>query len=148
MIIIAFHWQSAGPVVANRTERSPRHLRRLKQPRARVPIRANRNYTAEASKNPKIAAPSDMHALSSGQFFVLARESGFGDGQSEFLSVYRHTDVFDISEATDISGDAYDCATCAVADSDGDIKLWCHGRDVLLLLRLERELTAGEVRNA
>lgn len=68
-----------------------------------------------------MAAQSEIHALPNGQFFILARDSGFGHGQDESLSVYRHIDVFDISGATDISGDTYDCEDCAVADDDGDL---------------------------
>lgn len=86
-----------------------------------MPLPFYNDYTAKASKNPKVAAQSELHALPNGQFFVLARDSGFGHGQSESLSVYRHIDVFDISEATDIAGDAYDCETCAVADDDGNL---------------------------
>lgn len=86
-----------------------------------VPLPFYNDYTAKASKNPKVAAQSELHALPNGQFFVLARDSGFGHGQDESRSVYRHIDVFDISQATDIAGDAYDCETCAVADDDGDL---------------------------
>ncbi|PSR82285.1 esterase-like activity of phytase-domain-containing protein [Coniella lustricola] len=86
-----------------------------------VPLPFYDDYTAKASKNPKVAAQSEIHALPNGQFFVLARDSGFGHGQSESLSVYRHIDVFDVSEATDIAGATYDCETCAVADSDGNL---------------------------
>lgn len=86
-----------------------------------VPLPFYDDYTAKASKNPKVAAQSELHALPNGQFFVLARDSGFGHGQDESLSVYRHIDVFDVSDATDISGDTYDCEECAVADDDGDL---------------------------
>lgn len=86
-----------------------------------VPLPFYEDYTAKASKNPKVAAQSELHALPNGQFFVLARDGGFGHGQDESLSVYRHIDVFDISEATDIKGDTYDCETCAVADDDGNL---------------------------
>ncbi|KAJ4424499.1 hypothetical protein N0V82_000823 [Gnomoniopsis sp. IMI 355080] len=86
-----------------------------------VPLPFYDDYTAKASKNPKVAAQSELHALPNGQFFVLARDSGFGRGQDETLSVYRHIDVFDVSDATDIAGDTYDCATCAVADDDGTL---------------------------
>ncbi|KAK6071331.1 hypothetical protein SCUP515_07942 [Seiridium cupressi] len=75
--------------------------------------------TAKASKNPKVAAQSEIHALANGQFFVLSRDSGAGHGQDNSQSVYRQIDVFDISDATDIKGDAYDCQTCAAADDDG-----------------------------
>lgn len=62
-----------------------------------------------------------MHALPNGQFLVLARDSGFGRGQANTSSVYRHLDVFDVSGATDVAGAAYDCEACAVADDDGTL---------------------------
>lgn len=78
------------------------------------------NPTAKASKNPQVAAQSELHALPNGQFLVLARDSGLGRGQDETASVYRHLDVLDVSGATDVAGaGAYDCAACAVADDDG-----------------------------
>lgn len=86
-----------------------------------VPLPFYDNPTAKASKNPQVAAQSELHALPNGQFLVLARDSGFGHGQSESLSVYRHLDVVDVSGATDVAGDTYDCETCAVADDEGDL---------------------------
>ncbi|KAH8197282.1 hypothetical protein TruAng_008565 [Truncatella angustata] len=82
-----------------------------------VPLPAYVDPTAKASKNPKIAAQSEIHALANGQFFVLARDSGAGHGQDDSTSVYRHIDVFDISGATDIKGPGYDSAAGAVADA-------------------------------
>lgn len=86
-----------------------------------VPLPFYEDYTVKASKNPKVAAQSELHALPNGQFFILARDSGFGHGQDESLSVYRHVDVFDVSNATDIAGDFYDCETCAIADENGKL---------------------------
>lgn len=86
-----------------------------------VPLPFYDDYTAKASKNPKVAAQSEMHALPNGQFLVLARDGGFGRGQAESLSVYRHIDVFDVAGATNIRGDTYDCADCAVADDEGTL---------------------------
>lgn len=83
-----------------------------------VPLPSYIDPTAKASKNPKIASQSEIHALGNGQFFVLSRDSGAGHGQDDSLSVYRQIDVFDISGATNIKGDEYDCETCAVADED------------------------------
>ena len=63
----------------------------------------------------KVAAQSEIHFISDKQFLVLARDSNSGRGQSSSLSVYRHADVFDISNATDLKSsrpsvlsDAYD----------------------------------------
>ncbi|KAI1333965.1 esterase-like activity of phytase-domain-containing protein [Xylariaceae sp. FL0016] len=88
-----------------------------------VPLPTYFDPTAKASKNPKVAAQSEILALNNGQFFVLARDSGAGHGQDESLSVYRNIDVFDITGATDIksSGD-YDCASCSAASSEGVLK--------------------------
>lgn len=84
-----------------------------------MPLPLYNDYTAKVSKNPKVAAQSELHALPNGQFLVLARDSDFGHGQDESLSVYRHIDVFDIANATDIRGSEYDCETCAVASAKG-----------------------------
>ncbi|KAI0163194.1 3-phytase [Pestalotiopsis sp. NC0098] len=84
-----------------------------------VPLPAYVDPTAKASKNPKIAAQSEVHVLANGQFLVLARDSGAGHGQDDSESVYRQIDVFDVANATDIR--AYDCANCSVADPDTGI---------------------------
>ncbi|KAI0839689.1 esterase-like activity of phytase-domain-containing protein [Hypoxylon sp. FL0890] len=80
--------------------------------------------TAKKSKNPKVAAQSEIHALENGQFFVLSRDSGAGHGADNSQSVYRQIDVFDISDATDIKADGnYDCVGCNVAKTkSGDLK--------------------------
>lgn len=77
--------------------------------------------TAKPSKNPKVAAQSEILALANGQFFVLSRDSDAGNGQEVTESVYRQIDVFDISGATNIKAvGAYDCAntSCVVADAE------------------------------
>lgn len=86
-----------------------------------MPLPLYNDYTAKASKNPKVAAQSEMHALPNGQFLVLARDGGFGHGQDESLSVYRQIDVFDVANATDIKGSEYDCEDCAVASAKGKL---------------------------
>lgn len=50
----------------------------------------------------KVAAQSEIHYISDKQFLVLARDSSNGRGQSSSLSVYRHADVFDIGNATNL----------------------------------------------
>lgn len=58
----------------------------------------------------KVAAQSEIHYISESQFLVLARDSNSGRGQDSTESVYRHADVFDISNATNIKSarnDAY-----------------------------------------
>lgn len=84
-----------------------------------VPLPLFDNPTAKASKNPQVAAQSEIHALGDGRFLVLARDSGAGHGQNSSLSVYRHADVFDIGNATDIKGNVFDCTNCSVASLDG-----------------------------
>jgi len=60
-------------------------------------------YTNSANAS-ATAAQSEIKFISDTQFFVLARDSGAGHGQSDSLSRYRHVDVFDISSATNVSG--------------------------------------------
>jgi hypothetical protein len=71
----------------------------------------------------KVAAQSEIYALSDDQFFVLARDSGAGRGQDDTESLYRRVDVFDIASATDIKGpENDDSPTGAIADSQGVLK--------------------------
>jgi len=67
----------------------------------------------------KVAHQSEIHYISDTQFLVLGRDSGAGRGQSSTQSIYRHADVFDISNATNVMGVAADCATCSVASTSG-----------------------------
>ncbi|KAI1750757.1 esterase-like activity of phytase-domain-containing protein [Xylaria castorea] len=91
-----------------------------------VPLPLYVDPTAKPSKNPKVAAQSEILAIGNGQFFVLSRDSDAGNGQEVTESVYRQIDVFDISGATNIkTTGAHDCAnaTCAIADaSTGSLK--------------------------
>ena len=72
----------------------------------------------------KVAGQSEIKSISDTQFLILARDSGKGRGQGadDTKSRYRHADVFDISKATDIKGDRYDCATCSIASERGKLK--------------------------
>ncbi|CZS99297.1 uncharacterized protein RAG0_07672 [Rhynchosporium agropyri] len=87
-----------------------------------VPLPLYVDPTAKPAKNPKVASQSELFHIQDGQFFVLARDSNFGHGQDVTLSTYRHIDIFDVSAATDIMGDTYDCANCSVASSQGVLK--------------------------
>ena len=74
----------------------------------------------------KVAAQSEIHALSSSQFLVLARDSGkgFGNGKSDTESLYRHIDVFDVSAATgatDVKGVGADAVNGSIASADGTL---------------------------
>ncbi|KAI0139150.1 esterase-like activity of phytase-domain-containing protein [Hypoxylon sp. NC0597] len=89
-----------------------------------VPLPLYDDPTAEKSKNPHVAAQSEILALENGQFFVLSRDSGAGHGTDNPQSLYRQIDIFDISDATDIraKGD-YDCVGCNIAKSkSGELK--------------------------
>lgn len=66
-----------------------------------------------------MAAQSSIFHIQNGQFFILARDSGAGHGQSSSTSVYRHADIFDIGPATDIKSTANDAPTGAIASSEG-----------------------------
>ncbi|KAH0168112.1 3-phytase, partial [Aureobasidium melanogenum] len=67
----------------------------------------------------KVAAQSEIHFLTPTQFFILARDSNAGHGQASSTSVYRHIDIFDISNATNIASATYDAFNASVASSKG-----------------------------
>ncbi|KAK9459812.1 esterase-like activity of phytase-domain-containing protein [Lipomyces oligophaga] len=72
----------------------------------------------DQKKNPRTAAQSEIYALSEEQFLIIARDSNHGHGQSDSTSIYRNIDVFDITNATDISGiSEYNVEGGAVAPS-------------------------------
>ncbi|KAI1387583.1 esterase-like activity of phytase-domain-containing protein [Hypoxylon trugodes] len=89
-----------------------------------VPLPLYDDPTAKKSKNPKVAAQSEILALDNGQFFVLSRDSNAGHGAESTLSVYRQIDVFDITGATDIKANGdYDCVGCNIAKpKKGELK--------------------------
>ncbi|KAF2155298.1 hypothetical protein K461DRAFT_276496 [Myriangium duriaei CBS 260.36] len=66
-----------------------------------------------------VAAQSDIHFVSETQFLILARDSNAGHGQKSSTSLYRHADVFDISNATNVLGATYDGVGGSVASSKG-----------------------------
>ena len=72
----------------------------------------------------KVAAQSEIHALSSTQFLILSRDSNAGHGQSSSTSVYRHADIFDISApATDIMSTSNDATNGSIASGTGALDL-------------------------
>ncbi|KAJ5766929.1 uncharacterized protein N7511_004545 [Penicillium nucicola] len=82
------------------------------------------DYTKkDAAKAVRVAGQSEIHQLGTGDFLVLARDSGFGRGQDESRSVYRHADIFSLKKSTgvtDLKGKKdYDEATGAIASSEG-----------------------------
>ena len=76
------------------------------------------NHVVPSNSSSNVARQSEIHYISDTQFLVLARDSGVGRGQDDTESIYRHVDIFDISNATDIAGRA-DCSTCSVASTTG-----------------------------
>jgi hypothetical protein len=79
------------------------------------------NHVVPSDDSSKVARQSEIHYVSDTQFLVMARDSGEGHGQgpNNTQSIYRHIDVFDISQATDIKSAANDAYTGAVASSSG-----------------------------
>ena len=70
-------------------------------------------------KSTKVAAQSDIHSLGNDQFLILARDSGAGRGQDDSSSLYRHADVFDISDATNIKSPVNDATAGSIASTKG-----------------------------
>lgn len=70
----------------------------------------------------RVAAQSEIHAISATQFFVLSRDNDAGSGAEFTESKYRQADVFDISKATNIKGPDFDGRDGAVADVEGELK--------------------------
>lgn len=93
---------------------SPRYAREFV-----VPLPQWVDPTASKAKSLKTAAQSEIHYVQDSQFFVLARDSGSGHGQSSSLSIYRHVDVFDTDGATDIKNPLNDCFNCSIASLQG-----------------------------
>lgn len=56
----------------------------------------------------RVAAQSEILAVSDTQLLVLARDGDVGRGQEDPLSRYRHVDVVDLEGATDIKGARFD----------------------------------------
>ncbi|KAK6532153.1 hypothetical protein TWF694_003313 [Orbilia ellipsospora] len=70
-----------------------------------VPLPQFNDPNKSAKNNPRTAAQSEIHWVGDNQFFVLARDSNYGGGGADGTqSYYRHVDVFDIDDATNIKG--------------------------------------------
>ncbi|KAL4996361.1 esterase-like activity of phytase-domain-containing protein [Aspergillus recurvatus] len=79
------------------------------------------DYTDE-DLDEKVASQSEILHLpgEANNFLILSRDSGFGAGSSNTLSVYRHVDVFSVSNSTtDLKGAEYDSKTGSIASSKG-----------------------------
>lgn len=70
------------------------------------------------SKNPRVAAMSEILYVNPTQVLVLSRDNHHGRGQDNSTSIYRHIDVVDISEATNVLGTSADGPTGIVAYSN------------------------------
>lgn len=77
--------------------------------------------TAKKSKQLKVAAQSEIHALGNGAFFILARDSGAGRGQSSTTSIYRHIDIFTLANATNIKSPTNDAVNGSIASPTGTL---------------------------
>jgi hypothetical protein len=62
----------------------------------------------DAAGKKKVAAQSEIVALSDTAFLMLARDSGSGSGLKDATSVYRMINIVDVSGATDIAGMDFD----------------------------------------
>ncbi len=62
----------------------------------------------DAKGKKKVAAQSEIVALSGQTFLMLARDSNNGYGLKDATSLYRRINVVDVSAATDIAGSAFD----------------------------------------
>lgn len=74
---------------------------------------------ADADGEQTVAAQSEIHFVSPTQFMVLARDSDAGRGQDDADSAYRHIDIFDLSNATDISSVSNDATNGSIASAKG-----------------------------
>ena len=69
----------------------------------------------DAKGKTKVAAQSEILALSDQAFLMLARDSGNGQGLKGDTSLYREISIVDVSAATDIAGGPFDAADKPVA---------------------------------
>ncbi|WP_292262440.1 esterase-like activity of phytase family protein, partial [Mesorhizobium sp.] len=69
----------------------------------------------DAKGKTKVAAQSEIVALSDKSFLMLARDSGNGQGLKDAESVYRKIEIVDLSAATDIANGPFDAADKPVA---------------------------------
>ncbi|MBW8907848.1 MAG: esterase-like activity of phytase family protein, partial [Mesorhizobium sp.] len=69
----------------------------------------------DAKGKTKVAAQSEIVALSDTRFLMLARDSGNGQGLKGAESIYRKINIVDLSEATDIANGPFDAADKPVA---------------------------------
>ncbi|KAJ9636869.1 hypothetical protein H2199_007863 [Coniosporium tulheliwenetii] len=78
--------------------------------------------TFASGSSTRVAAQSEILYISKTQFLILARDSGAGRGQDESLSLYRHADVFDISNATNVMSAQNDAVNGSIASAAGVLK--------------------------
>ncbi|KAL4775231.1 esterase-like activity of phytase-domain-containing protein [Aspergillus nidulans var. acristatus] len=79
------------------------------------------DYTDE-DLDEKVASQSEILHLpgQASNFLILSRDSGFGAGSSETLSVYRQADIFSISNlTTDLKVKEYNSPRGSIASSEG-----------------------------
>ena len=69
-----------------------------------------------AEDKQRVAAQSELLALSDSKFLLLCRDSGNGYGQPGDTSLYRRIELLDTAKATNLAGTAYDDATPIAPD--------------------------------
>lgn len=69
-----------------------------------------------AENKRRVAAQSELLALSDSKFLLLCRDSGNGYGQPGDNSLYRRIELLDTAKATNIAGTTYDDATPVAPD--------------------------------
>lgn len=74
------------------------------------------------SKRLRVAAMSEILYISPTQLLILNRDNHHGNGQDDSTSIYRHIDVIDISDATNILGSSSDKPGGTVADGSKSAK--------------------------
>ncbi|THZ23385.1 outer membrane autotransporter, partial [Aureobasidium pullulans] len=102
---------------------SGKMLDAIRPPNATIPLLYEAEYVIPLPlySDGSVAGQSEIHFLTPTQFFILARDSGAGHGQDSSESVYRHIDIFDISNATDIKTSSNDAFDGAIASAKGSL---------------------------
>ncbi|KAL1953556.1 hypothetical protein VTO42DRAFT_2612 [Malbranchea cinnamomea] len=77
----------------------------------------------DPDKAKQVASQSEIHYLPTGDFLILARDSGFGHAQPDSKSVCHQVDIISKSWwTTDIKFEKYDKADGSIASSEGELK--------------------------
>ena len=77
---------------------------------------------SDPAKKLKVAAQSEIEYLGDGSFLILSRDSGAGRALSSSTSIYRHVDIFNINDATNLKSPANDAIGASIASTSGVLK--------------------------